>query len=124
MSTIKDTDATKAYWQLRYKEDRTGWDIGFPSTPIQTYIDQLEDKTMRILIPGAGNAYEAAYLFEQGFTNTYVLDIAELPLQNFAKQFPDFPAEQLLCEDFFQHEGQYDLILEQTFFCSFPPLPE
>ncbi|MEL6720043.1 MAG: SAM-dependent methyltransferase, partial [Bacteroidota bacterium] len=24
-------------------------------------------------------------------------------------------------DDFFQHQGQYDLILEQTFFCSFLP---
>ena len=63
------------YWSSRYAEERTGWDIGHPSTPLKEYIDQLQNKNLKILIPGAGNAYEAEYLFEQGFKNVYVLDI-------------------------------------------------
>ncbi|MEM6719524.1 MAG: methyltransferase [Bacteroidota bacterium] len=119
-----NSEETKNYWSQRYQEGRTGWDLGSPSTPLKTYIDQLTDKNLKILIPGAGNAYEAAYLWEEGFTNVYVLDISENPLQEFQQRHPDFPAEQLLCEDFFEHQGSYDLILEQTFFCSFPPFPE
>lgn len=119
-----NSDATKEYWSNRYKEERTGWDIGSPSTPIKEYIDQLTDKNIKILIPGAGNAYEAEYLIKQGFTNVYILDISEIPLQEFKKRNPDFPSENLLCDDFFTHTETYDLILEQTFFCSFPPLPE
>jgi thiopurine S-methyltransferase len=115
---------TKAYWSKRYEEERTGWDIGSPSTPLKEYIDQLSDKNLKILIPGAGNAHEAAYLWTQGFSNVYVLDISKLPLETFQQRNPDFPSAQLLCEDFFKHTGTYDLILEQTFFCSFPPLPE
>ena len=109
------------YWSLRYKEQRTGWDIGYPSTPLKEYIDQLSDKSIKILIPGAGNAYEAEYLWQQGFTNVYILDIAATPLEVFQKRNPDFPSLQLLQEDFFTHQGAYDLILEQTFFCSFVP---
>ena len=26
-----------------------------------------------------------------------------------------------MCEDFFNHQGSYDLIIEQTFFCAIPP---
>ena len=59
---IKDTE-TKNYWTNRYSKAKTGWDIGYPSTPLKTYFDQLENKDLRILIPGAGNAYEAEYLF-------------------------------------------------------------
>jgi thiopurine S-methyltransferase len=91
---------------------------------LTNYLDQLTDKSLRILIPGAGNAYEAAYAWEQGFTNVCVLDIAQEPLTAFQERLPDFPKKQLLQDDFFAHEGTYDLILEQTFFCSFPPLPE
>lgn len=109
------------YWSQRYQEKRTGWDIGYPSTPLKTYIDQLEDKKLKILIPGAGNAYEAEYLWQQGFTNVFVLDISNIPLTAFAKRNPDFPKAQLLQEDFFKHQHTYDLILEQTFFCSFVP---
>ncbi|TMM56889.1 methyltransferase domain-containing protein [Maribacter algarum] len=109
------------YWTLRYKEERTGWDIGYPSRPIKEYIDQLDNKGISILIPGAGNAYEAEYLWKQGFQNVFVMDISEFPLIQFQKRNPDFPGEQLLLADFFQHENQYDLIFEQTFFCSFVP---
>ncbi|WP_420571484.1 methyltransferase domain-containing protein [Kordia sp.] len=119
-----NSTTTKDYWSQRYKDERTGWDIGSPSTPLKEYIDQLEDKTLKILIPGAGNAYEAEYLLQQGFKNIYILDISEIPLKAFQQRNPEFPAENLVCEDFFLHKNTYDLIIEQTFFCSFPPLPE
>ena len=109
------------YWSQRYESGSTGWDIGHVSTPLKTYIDQLKDKNIKILIPGAGNAYEAEYLWQQGFGNIFVMDISPRPLKAFADRNPDFPNSQLLLEDFFEHEGQYDLILEQTFFCSFVP---
>ncbi len=112
------------YWTKRYHEERTGWDIGYPSTPLKTYIDQLEDKSIKILIPGAGNAYEAEYLWQQGFTQVFVMDISPIPLQGFKKRNPDFPSQQLLQQDFFNHKDLYDLIFEQTFFCSFVPTAE
>lgn len=112
------------YWTKRYQEGQTGWNIGYPSTPIKTYIDQLTDKSITILIPGAGNAYEAEYFWKQGFKNVFVMDISEFPLHKFQERNPDFPKSQLLLEDFFQHKVQYDLIIEQTFFCSFIPTNE
>ncbi len=112
------------YWTSRYEENRTGWDIGYPSTPIKAYVDQLENKDIKILIPGAGNAYEAEYLFDAGFPKVYVLDISAKPLEALKKRVPDFPTSQILQEDFFEHTGTYDLIIEQTFFCSFEPTPE
>ena len=117
-------DKEEKYWTLRYQEARTGWDIGYPSTPLKAYIDQLEDKTLQVLIPGAGNAYEAEYLWQQGFQNTHVLDVSPAPLDAFRQRNPHFPKQQLLLGDFFKHRGQYDLILEQTFFCSFIPTDE
>ena len=119
-----ETNQERQYWTNRYEEEKTGWDIGYPSTPIKTYIDQLEDRTLQILIPGAGNAWEAEYLFQQGFKQVHVMDISALPLEAFAQRLPYFPKEQLLQVNFFEHEGQYDLIFEQTFFCSFPPISE
>ena len=109
------------YWSQRYRNNSTGWDIGYPSTPLKTYIDQIEDKNIKILIPGAGNAYEAEYLWQQGFINVFVMDISPIPLEAFQKRNPDFPNSQLLTKDFFTHQNQYDLIFEQTFFCSFVP---
>lgn len=59
------------FWNERYSSQQTGWDIGSPSTPLKEYIDQLTDKDIRILIPGCGNAYEAEYLHQQGFSNVF-----------------------------------------------------
>lgn len=109
------------YWSGRYENEQTGWDIGYVSTPLKTYIDQLEDKSVRILIPGAGNSYEAEYLFEQGFTNVFVMDLSQAPLENLKQRVPGFPDDQLICQDFFDHRGQYDILLEQTFFCALNP---
>lgn len=109
------------YWNERYSNHQTGWDIGYASTPIATYIDGLQQKDLRILIPGCGNAHEGAYLLEKGFTQVYLLDISPLALANVKKNFPGFKAEQLILADFFEHQGTYDLILEQTFFCALHP---
>lgn len=109
------------YWEERYATHETGWNIGYASTPIKTYIDQLKDTTQKILIPGAGNSFEAEYLWNLGFKNVYILDIARQPLDNFKNRVADFPQEQLLHADFFELETSFDLILEQTFFCALEP---
>lgn len=111
----------KDYWSQRYRENKTGWDIGHISTPIKAYIDQLENKKLKILIPGAGNSYEAEYLFQKGFKNVHICDIAPEPLNNFSSRLPGFPESQILNTDFFKINEQFDLILEQTFFCALHP---
>ncbi len=110
-----------AYWNNRYLHDDFSWDLGEASTPLKAYIDQLGNRSLSVLVPGAGNAYEAAYFYERGFKNVHVLDFAEAPLAAFRQKYPAFPAEQLHRQDFFKHQGQYDLVLEQTFFCAIDP---
>jgi len=109
------------YWNKRYFDKQTNWDTKGITTPLKEYFDQLKNKHLKILIPGAGNAYEAEYLRLNGFQNVYVLDIAAIPLQNFRLRNPDFPAENIFQENFFAHIGSYDLIVEQTFFSSLNP---
>ena len=111
----------EGYWAQRYDEGATGWDIGYASGPLKAYIDQLTNKDLKILIPGAGNAYEAEYLHQSGFSQVDVIDIAKAPLENLLNRCPDFPEEHLIHLDFFEHTVRYDLILEQTFFCALIP---
>ena len=108
-----------AYWEQRYQEQQTGWDIGKPSTPLVTFIDGIENKEAAILIPGCGNSYEAEYLVDKGFTHLTVIDIAPSPVERLKEKIGD--KATVLEEDFFQHKGQYDYILEQTFFCALNP---
>lgn len=120
------SDAT--YWQDRWARAETGWDLRGVSPPLAAYIDQLppEARHWSILIPGCGNGYEAFYLLEQGFSNVTMLDIAPQALAHLRAQAAALPPARaaglhLVCGDFFEHEGAYDLILEQTFFCALPP---
>lgn len=110
----------ESFWEKKYQNKDYGWDIGYPSTPLKKYIDQLEDKILKILVPGAGNAYEVEYLFEQGYKNVSLIDFAETPIDNFKKRLPNFPHNQIFKEDFFAHKEKYKLIIEQTFFTSLP----
>lgn len=107
------------YWESRYKEQQTGWDIGKPSTPLADFIDRIPNKNASILIPGCGNSYEAEYLVEQGFTHVTVIDIAPSPVERLQQKIGD--KAKVLLQDFFEHKGQYDYILEQTFFCALDP---
>lgn len=110
----------KAYWDKTYENKQPGWDVGYASTPLKEYFDQLTNKFARILVPGAGNAYEVEYLFKSGFKNIFLLDFAPTPIQNFIKRNPDFPKNHIIEEDFFKHNDRYDLIVEHTFLTSFP----
>ncbi len=111
----------KQYWQQRYLDNRTGWDLGTVSQPIKQYIAQLTDKNLNILIPGAGNAHEASYLFHNGFENLSILDFAQEPLNNLRKQLPELKEATYLNQNYFDHTGAYDIIIEQTFFCALEP---
>ena len=110
----------KEYWENRYKKEETGWAIGSISTPIKTYIDQLTDKSLKILIPGAGNGYEFDYLIQKGFNNVTFIDIAKQPILELIERNPSKKSNIMEC-DFFKLNEKYDLILEQTFFCALDP---
>jgi len=114
-------DLNKNYWDLRYQNNEIGWDIGYISTPLKKYIDQLTDKNIKILIPGGGNSYEAEYLHNLDFKNIFVLDISPTALTNLKIRVPDFPKNHLINIDFFKLNNSFDLILEQTFFCALTP---
>ena len=109
------------YWSNRYNDGTSFWDLGEVSPPLKNYIDQFSDKNKRILIPGCGNTYEADYLLTQEFTNIAVIDIAPTLVMKLKEKYKDNPHIKIIFGDFFKHEGQYDLILEQTFFCAIDP---
>ena len=111
----------ETYWDNRYKDGTNRWDLGEISTPLKTYFDQLEDKNIKILIPGGGNSYEAEYLHQIGFKNVFVVDLSETALMNIKKRVPSFPVKHLIHQNFFDLTIKFDLIIEQTFFCAIIP---
>ncbi|MGB0999103.1 MAG: methyltransferase domain-containing protein [Flavobacteriales bacterium] len=112
---------SEEFWSNKYKNNKTGWDLGEVSPPLKAYFDKLENKELKILIPGAGNSYEAEYLFNKGFKNVFVVDLVKLPLRNIKNRIPKFPENQLIHANFFDIKDTFDLIIEQTFFCAINP---
>lgn len=114
---------SKEYWEQRYTDSAALWDMGAVSPPLKAYLDQIENKNARILIPGCGNAYEAEYALKSGFTNITVVDFAEEPVARLKIALQEYPKENysIIQGDFFDHNGAYDVILEQTFFCALNP---
>ncbi len=111
----------KSYWDHQYITNTVGWDLGEVSPPIKTYFDAISFKDAKILIPGCGNTYEAEYLLELGFTDITVIDIAPTLVQKLQEKFEHIPNLKIVLGDFFEHQGSYDYIIEQTFFCALPP---
>ena len=111
----------EAYWSGKYKQQLMGWDAGSITTPLKDYIDQLTDKSIRILVPGCGNGHEVKYLYDQGFKNVVVVDISAEPYKELQDKCPNWSKASFVVDDFFNIRGQYDLIIEQTFFCALDP---
>jgi SAM-dependent methyltransferase len=116
-----DLPLDQTYWDNQYQANATGWDLGQVSPPIKTYINTIENKDAKILIPGCGNTYEAEYLLQLGFTNVTVIDIAPTLVKNLKQKFANNKNITVVLGDFFEHQGNYDYIIEQTFFCALPP---
>lgn len=113
----------KDYWNKRYLHNETQWDLGVYSPPIKNWLDQQKDKTINILVPGAGFGHEVIYAYKSGFKNIYYLDYATKAIIKFKKKCPEFPEEQIITQDFFSltKNDFFDVILEQTFFCALEP---
>jgi len=109
------------YWNERHLKGDTPWDIKKASPPLKAYIDQLIDKNINILIPGAGHYQDAAYFYEQGFENITICDISSAAVEKIKNSLRDKPQIKYLNHDFFNLTGKYDLIIEQTFFCAIHP---
>lgn len=109
------------YWNTQWLNQATGWDIGYATPALTQYIDGIEDKNAKILIPGCGSAHEAEYLAEKGFQSITLIDIAPEAVVKLQEKFKGNALVRVLQGDFFEHNEQYDFIIEQTFFCALPP---
>lgn len=112
------------YWDLRYLKGETGWNLNSLSPPLVHFIHSLPEtaKNWHILFPGSGESPDPAFWYNNGFKNTFALDFSSEARKLFLDKNPTFPSQQFLCTDFFCLPPEnWDLILEQTFFCALPP---
>ncbi len=112
-------------WQRHYDEDDLGWDLGQVAPP---FVKLFESKLIvpgKTLIPGCGRGHEVIYLAENGFEVTAV-DFSSGAVNHLKSTVE---GRNIKCEvlhmNFFgidsTHDGVYDLLIEQTFFCAISP---
>lgn len=112
----------QTFWDQRWKNGQTGWDLSEASPAILAYIDQQQPPfDTHILIPGCGNAWEAKALVERGYQHITLCDISPTLCASLAEQFSSTPEIRIICGDFFDLIGPFDLVIEQTFFCALTP---
>lgn len=112
----------QTYWNNQWENSATGWDIGYVSPPIASYFSKIENKNAKIFIPGCGNAYEAEFFLNKGFKDITLIDFAPKAIEILQEKFTEKKEIKIFCENFFNHNGTYDFIIEQTFFCDIPTL--
>lgn len=110
------------YWQNKYQNNDTPWDIEGVSPALVYYFQQYTVPNQRILIPGAGRAHEAIWLHKAGYRDVTVCDLTEEAFGHLRAECPDFPASNMIVCDFFLLKGSYDVMIEQTFFCALDPV--
>jgi SAM-dependent methyltransferase len=108
-----------AFWESRYRDHVTPWDAGETPERLRVYARTLKPG-VRILIPGCGSAYEAAYLAQQGF-DVLAIDFSPAAVaaaQNLLKDRRDIAR----LADFFSFEAddRFDVIYERAFLCALP----
>lgn len=59
---MKKNSFDAVFWDNRDHITDTDRDISEVAPPIKMYIDQIKNRNLKILIPGAGNSYKAEYL--------------------------------------------------------------
>ncbi len=113
-------DSSKAdFWDTRYRDHVIPWDAGKVPPRFAEYARTLP-KGARVLIPGCGSAWEAAFLAQNAF-DVLAIDFSEAAIAA-ARQNLGERAPVLQCADFFDFDPgpSFDVVYERAFLCALP----
>lgn len=123
--TCRDLPSDKiAFWQSRYKENHTPWDLGTVAPPLVTlYQEQLSHFNLgKMLVVGCGHGHDAAFFGQMGVDVTGI-DFVSEAIEAATKDYGQWA--RFLQADLFDLPpsflGQFDTVLEHTCFCAIPP---
>lgn len=108
-------------WEAWYQSHDTPWDLGGATPAFSRLIQEGRLTPGKLLVPGAGRGHDAIAFAKAGFPVT-AIDLAPSACATMRQRAAaeGIPLE-VVCGDFFSHEGSYDLALEYTFYCAIPP---
>lgn len=112
------------FWDNKYINNETKWDIGQPTPAFVKYFQSLKNKNKKILIPGCGCGHDAIFLANLGF-DVYALDFSKKATNILLEKAKISNAQlHVLNKDFFnlnEFDSFFDIVLEYTFFCAILP---
>lgn len=113
------------FWSGIYEAEETpGWDLGGPSPVLKDILPQLKLPKCRILVLGAGQGHDAAFLASQGHLVTAV-DMSPQAEERFRNIYPHQENVTYLINDLFtlpvKMHASYDVVFEHTCFCAINP---
>lgn len=121
-----DDPAKPDFWESRYREGNSGWDIAQPAPPVVDFLAQPDAPTPgSMIVPGCGRGHDAIFFAQHGFTVTGV-DFAHDAIVD-ARRAAE---REGVAVDFVEHDvfalpASYDhkfqYVLEHTCFAAIPP---
>ena len=122
---MTDKEYGQKDWQRHYESNDLGWDLGQVAPPFVKLWEEGKLPVGKALVPGCGRGHEVIFLAENGFEVT-AIDFSEGAVTYLERALKERNLNgRVLHQDFFgldnSHEGVYDLVLEQTFFCAISP---
>lgn len=121
---------TSEYWQGRFREQDTPWELGHPSVVLMEAFDELSHLGaplvgMRVLSPGTGRGSDALELGKRG-AEVIAVDWSEIAVNDLkhriASLSPHIGRIEILFGDLFQiAPREVDCVAEHTFFCAIDP---
>ncbi len=113
------------FWQQRYEDGTTRWDLGQPSPPLVIWWHGSAWQPQRAIVLGCGRGHDARFLAEQG-VEVLGVDFAPGAIAA-ARQQHQAPGLKLefVQQDMFQllpdYAQQFDLVVEHTCYCAIDP---
>jgi SAM-dependent methyltransferase len=117
---------TSDFWEGRYQDGTTRWDLGQPAPPFVTLLNATDaPKPGRIAVLGAGRGHDALLFADRGF-DVVGFDFAPSAIQEatIAARSHHLTA-QFLQRDIFElgneFANEFDYVLEHTCYCAIEP---
>ncbi len=129
--TRKPQWATQPYWQDRFVEGNTPWELNAPSSVVIEALDELQAKGFDLmgkcaLSPGCGRGSDALELVRRGAKVT-AIDWSEMAVESLRQRYGT-PAQEMpgslevIQGNFFDIPARpVDIACEHTFFCAIDP---
>jgi len=114
------------FWDHRFRNGAIPWDAGQAPQALRDFADDYRGQAggtdrPRVLVPGCGSAWDAAWLDAQEWDVT-ALDFSAAAVDAARLTLGQHWHGQLLCEDFFTFtpDAPFDVIYERAFLCALP----